>query len=138
MIFSLSMFINKSEFLQMVVGKIPVLTKGPISLFLGGEEIMDVLGDEDPGKALFHLCIFSVIFQSSNSVYKKYRNRKLHSVTDYTQSLRTTFVNNVLNVYGLFLLIFCNCIFLVYLLRKAFNIFLTLSGKLVFETFIIY
>ena len=114
-------------FIQMMFVTIPLLTKGPISLFLGGEEIMDVLGDEDPGKALFHLCIFSVIFQTSNSVYKKYRNRKLHSVTDYTQSLRTTFVNNVLNVYGLVLLIFCNCIFLVYLLRKAFNIFLTLN-----------
>ena len=131
-------FCRNFVLIQMVFGTIPVLTKGPISLFLGGEEIMDILGDEDPGKAVFHLCIFSVIFQSSNSVYKKYKNMKLHSVTDYAQSLRTTFVNNVLNVYGLVLLIFCNCIFLVYLLRKAFNIFLTLSGKLVFKTFIIY
>ena len=101
----------------MVLGTMPVLTKGPVSLFLGGEEIMDLLGDEDPGKALFHLCIFSIIFHTTNSLYKKYKNRKLHSVTDYAQSLRTTLVNNVLNVYGLVLLIFWNCIVLAYLLR---------------------
>ena len=116
----------------MVLGTMPVLTKGPISLFLGGEEMIDVLGDENPGKAAFYLCILSVVFHITNSMYKKYKNRKLHSVTDYAQSLRTTLVNNVLNVYGLVLLIFCNCIFLAYLARKAFIIFLTL--KFVFET----
>ena len=123
----------------MVLGTMPVLTKGPISLFLGGEEMIAVLGDEDPGKAAFYLCIFSVMFHITNSIYKKYKNRKLRSVTDYAQSLRTTLVNNVLNVYGLVLLIFCNCIFLAYLFRKDFNIKpLNLSMKHDFITFIIY
>ena len=121
----------------MVLGTMPVLTKGPISLFLGGEGIIDILGDEDPGKAAFYLCIFSVMFHITKSIYKKYKNRKLLSVTDYAQSLRTTLVNNVLNVYGLVLLIFCNCIFLAYLFKKVFNI-LNLSMKHDFITFIIY
>lgn len=107
----------------MVFGTMPILTKGPFSPFLGGEEIIDALGDEAPGKAAFYLCILSVIFHITNSVYKKYKNRKLHLATDYAQTLRTTLVNNVLNVYGLVLLIFCNCIFLAYLARKASNSF---------------
>ena len=89
-----------------MLGTIPLLTKGPISLFLGGEEIIDSLCDEVPGKALLHLCVFSIFFQIFNSVYKKMKNERLHSVNDYAQSLRTTIVNNVINIYGL-VIIFC-------------------------------
>ena len=55
-----------------------------------GEEIIDSLGDEVPGKALLHLVVFSIFFQIFNSVYKKMKNERRHSVNDYAQSLRNS------------------------------------------------
>ena len=112
----------------MMFGTIPFLTKGPICLFLGGEEIIDSLGDEDPGKALLHLCVFSIFFQIFNSIYKKIKTDKLQSVNDYAQSLRTTIVNNVSNIYGLLFLFCVNFTLLIYLFRQV-NLSLKLNVK---------
>ena len=106
-------------YFQMMLGNCPVLTKGPISLFLGGEEIMDRLGDDVPGKAVLHLCLFSLFFMICNSVYKKIKTEKLNSVNDYALSLRATIVNNVINMYGLGAIFSSNITLVIYLFRQT-------------------
>ena len=105
--------------LQMMLGNCPVLTKGPLSLFLGGEEFMETLGDDVPGKAVLHLCVFSIFFMICNSVYKKVKTEKLNSVSDYAMSLRATIVNNVINMYSLVAMFIGMITLLIYLLRPA-------------------
>ena len=106
----------------MMRGSVPLLTKGPFALFLGGDKMFDILGDGTPGKAARHLIIFTIIFQIIISVYKRYKNKKLERVTYYAQNLRRSLVENVLNIYGLVLILFSSTITLIGVLRQATNI----------------
>ena len=100
----------------MILGTVPLLTKGPFALFLGGEIMLDILDDGPPGKAGLLLIIFTVIFQVFISVFKKYKNN------NYAQNLRKSLVENVLNIYGLVVILVFNTSALIYILRKACNI----------------
>ena len=101
----------------MIRGIVPLLTKGPDALFLGGERMLDVLDDEKPGNALPYLILFSVLFQICVFSFKTIQNRQLESFTNYVQNLRNSLVENVLNVYSLMLILFCNVIYLTYTVR---------------------
>ena len=57
-------------------GSIPSITKGRMALFLGGADMLTLLDDRPPGRAMVNFVIFTIIFQ-------------------------TTLENNVLNIYGL-------------------------------------
>ena len=101
----------------MVLGTVPLLTRGPFALFLGGVKMLEILVDAPPGKALGHLSFFTFIFQVCISAYKKYRNMKQKSIGNYLQNLRQSLVENVLNIYSLVVILVINIIFLMYLLR---------------------
>ena len=103
----------------MINGSVPLLTKGPFALFLGGEKMLDILGDGTPGNAALHLIIFTIIFQIFISVFK---NLKQEIGTSYVQYLRRSLVENVLNIYSLVLILIFNTIALIYVLRQATRI----------------
>ena len=106
----------------MISGSVPLLTKGPFALFLGGEEMLDVLDDGNPGNALPYLILFSLLFQICVFSFKTIRNRQTETFTDYVQNLRKSLVENVLNVYGIMFIVFCNVITLTYIFRLVFNV----------------
>ena len=85
----------------MMQGSIPSITKGRMALFLGGDEMLNLLDDRPPGRAMVIFVIFTIIFQIFMQGLKKLKTQNLKSVSMYAQNLRTTLVNNVLNIYGL-------------------------------------
>ena len=38
---------------QMALGRVPLLTRGPLALFFGGENIIDQLSEGSPGESVF-------------------------------------------------------------------------------------
>ena len=58
--------------IYMLFGSVPLLTRGPLAVFLGGEKMLNILADAPPGKALLHLSVFTFVFQVCISTYKKY------------------------------------------------------------------
>ena len=104
----------------MIIGSVPLLTKGPFALFLGGEKMLDILDDGNPGNALPYLILFSLLFQMCTFSYKFIRNRQQESFTKYAQYLRKSLVENVLNIYSVIFILFCNIITLTYILRSVF------------------
>ena len=105
----------------MMQGSVPIITKGGFALFLGGQKMLEILEDRPPGRAMFHLVIFTFIIQVFMWGLKKYKTQHLQSVSSYAQSLRITLVNNVLNIYGLIVLLLINVLTLIYLFREASN-----------------
>ena len=47
---------------QMALGRVPLLTRGPLALFFGGENIIDQLSEGSPGESVF------LYFPSGNAV----------------------------------------------------------------------
>ena len=109
--------VKKNLILQMLQGNVPWLTKGPLALFLGGEKMLDILDDGKPGLALPYLILFCFVFQLSVIVYRRIRKKQLKSTSTYAQDLRKSLVENVLNIYSLFFIIFCNIITFIYIYR---------------------
>ena len=105
----------------MIQGTIPSITKGGFALFLGGDDMLKVLDDRPPGRATVNLVIFAIIFQIFMRGIKKLKTQKLQSVSMYAQNLRSTLVNNVLNIYGLVFLLALNLFALLYLWMEVFN-----------------
>ena len=101
----------------MITGKIPFLTKGSMALFLGGETLLKDLGDEAPPRGIIYLAMSAIIFQLLNYLFRKILSQKNRSLTEYAKSLRTTVVNNVLNIYGVGLLFVFNWFCFFYLWR---------------------
>ena len=106
----------------MISGSVPLLTKGPFALFLGGEEMLDVLDDGNPGNALPYLILISLLFQICVFSFKTIQYRQLESFTDYVQNLRKSLAENVLNLYGLLFILFCNVMTLTFIFRLVFNV----------------
>ena len=48
--------------MQICIGKVPYLTKGPWALFFGGHDLVTTLNDAKPGKHVLILCLTSLIF----------------------------------------------------------------------------
>ena len=105
----------------MMMGLVPIITKGSFALFLGGEKMLHILDDRPPGRSTVNFLIFTIIFQIFIRGMKKYKTHHLQEVDTYAQSLRTTLVNNVLNIYGLVVLLVGNVLVLLYLWRQAYN-----------------
>ena len=105
----------------MMLGVVPIITKGSFALFLGGEKMLRILDDRSPGRSTVNFLIFTIIFQILIGGLKKYKTYHLQEVSTYAQSLRTTLVNNVLNIYGLVVLLVGNVLTLLYLWRQASN-----------------
>ena len=93
-------------------GVLPFLTKGPLALFFGGNPILPHLSEQSPGYSFPLLVIFSTVFQATMYMYTKYTGRPLQKNT-VMHNIRMTLVNNVLNIYGVALVIIFNIIALV-------------------------
>ena len=96
----------------MVQGTLPMLTKGPFALFYGGEEILDKLSNGSPGKGVPVLILSSALFQLSLYVLKKFQAR---GMKQYTQNLRKSLVENILNMYGIIIIVAISSISLIYI-----------------------
>ena len=101
-------------------GTMPLFTKGPLALFYGGEEILSELSDKTAGNGLPILLIATIMFQLSMYIYEKYHMRQLQNMTVYVKNLRTTLVKNVLNVYGVVLLLFFNLLGFIFVMSFYF------------------
>ena len=106
----------------MFQGRSPFFTKGPLALFYGGKDILSELSDEQPGDGLHNLLLISIIFQLSMYLYEKYRKRQLQKVADYLRNLRASTVKNILNVYGVVLLIIFNILAFLFLVSHNLRI----------------
>ena len=95
--------------MQMYQGELPLLTKGPFSIFYGGEEIIPHLSKISAGRGFIVLIMCSAIFQIS--VLKQSKSRKLQG---YSQVLTRTMVQNVLNMYGIMVIISISIICVTY------------------------
>ena len=69
----------------------------------GGEEILPLLSKDPAPKEIPILLVFSVIFQLSLFFMKKMQSRKRGS--NYITDLRRTLVENVLNTWGLLIIL---------------------------------
>ena len=114
----------------MLHGSIPIITKGGFALFLGGDHMLRVLDDRPPGRVVFNLVIFSIIFQIIMRGINTLKTKNLQSISTYAQNLRATLVNNVLNIYGLVFLLALNLVLLLCLWMEVFNMFFSYSLKL--------
>ena len=102
----------------MLQGSVPFLTKGSFALFLGDTEVLGMLEDRPPGRALIYVMVLSITFQVTMRVLKKFHTHAPQSICSYNQNLRGTFVNNVLNIYGLAALLAINVVTFITLLRE--------------------
>ena len=96
-----------------------MLTKGPFSLFYGGEQIINQLSKKSPGRGIPVLLIGSVIFQISLYILKTSKSRKLRM---YTHILTRSLVENVLNMYGIMVIIIMCIISAVYSILHHWSI----------------
>ena len=97
----------------MFKGTLPMLTKGPFALFYGGEEILDQVIDGSPGKGVPVLILSSALFQLFLYVLKKFQARGMQL---YTQNLRKSLVENILNMYGIIIIVAISSISLIYII----------------------
>ena len=96
-----------------------MLTKGPFSLFYGGEQIINQLSKKSPGRGIPVLLIGSVMFQISFYILKTSKSRKLRM---YTHNLTRSLVENVLNMYGIMVIIIMSIISAVYSILHHWSI----------------
>ena len=90
-----------------------MLTTGPFALFYGGEEILDKLSDGLPGKGVPILILCSALFQLFLYVLKKFQARGMKL---YTQNLRKSLVENILNMYGIIIIVAISSISFMYIM----------------------
>ena len=86
---------------QMYFEFLPCLTKGPLAIFYGGDQILTNLTDQAPGPHLPILLGLSVAFQATMLLCQKYEKVSQESVSQYIHNLKTSPVHNVSNVYGM-------------------------------------
>jgi hypothetical protein len=86
----------------MVLGHLPLLTKGSVALMLGGKDIIPFLSKDVPGRAMLLVQFCSASVQLFIYCYKKIKIRKLVS---YAYQLRQTVFESSLNLYGLNIII---------------------------------
>ena len=82
------------------MSNIPLLTRGPLAPFFGGQEIIPSLSQasvKSSNMPFYLLVVLSIVLQLSLAAYKKYRFKKAIS---YEQQLFQTTMSGVRNVYG--------------------------------------
>ena len=92
--------------------KLPMLTKGPFALFYGGEGIQTELSDKSPGRGVPLLIVLSAVLQVSLYILKSARSRNKMM---YFHNLTKSLVENVLNMYGIIVIIFISIICSAYI-----------------------
>ena len=105
-------------------GRVPLLTKGPLVTFYGGQDLLEEVSDDPPGQSLVVLAVFSIAFQLALFIFKWNFSRK---IDNYALNLKATLVNNVRNIYGLLILtmislIGCSYAIYHYLSIKHFDV----------------
>ena len=98
----------------MYTGRVPLLTKGPLVTFYGREELLEEVSADPPGQALTVLLVSSLAFQVVLFLFKWNFSRKIEN---YALNLKATLVNNVLNIYGLLIIIMISliaCFYVIY------------------------
>ena len=98
----------------MYLGDVPLLTKGPLVTFYGRAELLKEVSPGAPGRSLTILLLSSLLFQAVLFIFKWFCARKIRN---YTLELKATLVNNVLNIYGLLILITISataCFYVIY------------------------
>jgi hypothetical protein len=94
----------------MYQGRLSMVTKGPLALFYGGEDIIPELsGFPDSGIPIF--TYGSIVFQVCLYLFKWFKSRKLKM---YAHTLRKTMIENVLNMYGIIVIILISITAVVY------------------------
>lgn len=95
-----------------------MLNKGPFALFYGGNQIIPQLSENSPIK-MYALFLCSAIFQVSLYILKHSKSRKLNT---YKNNLIKTLVENVLNIYGIVVLIIISMASVAYSILHHWNI----------------
>ena len=98
----------------MYTGRVPLLTKGPLVTFYGRDELLEEVSADPPGQALTVLLVSSLAFQVVLFLFKWNFSRKIEN---YALNLKATLVNNVLNIYGLLIIIMISliaCFYVIY------------------------
>ena len=96
-----------------------MLTKGPFALFYGGQQIIPQLTNQTSGKSFQMIILFSLLFQIFLTLYKQVEVKKLN---DYASLLKRSLVQNILNVYSIFVILFIFIISFVYIIRHTLYI----------------
>ena len=86
----------------MILGTLPLLHKGPVALLLGGEDIIPLLSENQPNRAMLVIQAGSAAFQLFIYCYKK---KKVNQLMNYTIQLKKTIFESVVNFYGLNIII---------------------------------
>ena len=88
--------------LQMWVGDLPVMTKGPFALTYGGQDILPLLSKEPPPRGVAIFVVGCTIFHAILFLIKM----KIQRDHSYINNLKNAMVENVVNVYGIIITIF--------------------------------
>ena len=92
--------------------QLPLLTKGPFALFYGGDAIIPDLSNKPPGRGVPVLIFLSAAFQVSLYIMKIVKSK---NVKRYAQNLAKSLVENILNIYGIFLIIMMTLLSVTYI-----------------------
>ena len=100
---------------QMYRGTVPLLLKGPLVTFYGGDRMVQAISDgPEVSWSLPILFISSLLFQLLLAVFKQFYS---HKISNYVLKLRATLVNNVHNIYSLLTIIMMSvigCCYVIY------------------------
>ena len=106
----------------MVYGEYPFFTKGPLAIFYGGEKILQDLSNQPPEPGVRNLLMGSVLFQLIFYLYDKYHRLHPGEVTHYIEDLKKSIITNILNLYGVTLMIIFNMIGFVFILSHYLRV----------------
>ena len=74
--------------MKFVTGHNPLLTRGSLAKFFGGDELFEQLDDRKPNTTFAVVFLLSLMFQVAMWLYKKFKNYRLKSFSTYMVSLR--------------------------------------------------
>ena len=100
-------------------GRVPMLTKGPAVTFYGGQELLEEVSEDPPGRSLSILMVSSLAFQLGLFIFKWNFSRKIQN---YALNLKAILVNNVLNIYGLLIIMIISLISCCYVIYHYLSI----------------
>ena len=103
----------------MYIGRVPMLTKGPLVTFYGGQDLLEEVSDDPPGRSLSVLMVSSLAFQLGLFIFKWNFSRKIQN---YAINLKAILVNNVLNIYGLLIIMIISLISCCYVIYHYLSI----------------
>ena len=96
-----------------------MLTKGPLVTFYGGQDLLEEVSDDPPGRSLSVLMVSSLAFQLGLFIFKWNFSRKIQN---YAINLKAILVNNVLNIYGLLIIMIISLISCCYVIYHYLSI----------------